>query len=91
MLYSLHMTPINAKITSKNQLTLPAKLVRKYKIDKNRAVTITENNGVIEIRPQPTLEERMRQAWKKLPAFQGTKTDEDLKQAIRDTYSNKKL
>lgn len=81
------MTPINARVTSKNQLTLPAKLVRKYKIDKNRAVTITDRNGVIEIRPQPTLEERMHQAWEKLPPFKGTRDDEELKQAIQDAVA----
>jgi len=85
------MKTIKATITSKNQLTLPAKLVRKYGFDKQRIVNLTERNGKIEIQALPSLEERMRKHWQKLPPHKGTKTDQELKQAIRDAFAEKQL
>ena len=85
------MKTIKATLTSKNQLTLPAKLVRKYNLDKQRVVVITERKNSIEIRPQPSLEERMRKNWQKLPAHKGTQTDLEFKQAVRDAFAEKRL
>jgi len=84
------MKTVKATITSKNQLTLPAKLVRKYNLDKNRLVVITEKKNSIEIRPQPSLEERMRPHWEK---FRATRpnikplSEKQLKQAIRESVA----
>jgi len=84
------MKTVNATITSKNQLTLPAKIVRRYGFDKNRQVIITEKKGVIEIRPQPTLEERMQKHWDKFrrqqPNFKPL-SDAELKQAIAESVA----
>lgn len=85
------MKTVNARISSKNQLTLPAALVRKYKLDVNRAVTITDKGGVITIKPAPTLDERMREAWKQLPPFKGVKSDEEFQQISRQAWANKEL
>jgi len=83
------MTSRIVTVTSKNQITLPAELVRKYKLDKNRRLSITEKKGALELRPQPSLEERMRPHWE---AFRKSHpnhkplTDEELKRAIRDSF-----
>lgn len=59
-------------------------------MDTNRAVTITDKNGVIEIRPQPSLEEVMKPYWDEFkrthPNFKPL-TDEELKQAIREAVA----
>lgn len=85
------MKSVNATITSKNQLTLPIKLVRKYKLDINRHVTITEKNGMLVINPQPPLQERLEKLWAQFPAIKGIQTDEELKQATREAFANKKI
>ena len=81
----------NVTVTSKNQITLPADLVRKYKLDENRVLEVRERNGVLELRPTLSLEERMQETWKILPPFTGTKTNAELTQATRDAYAQKKL
>jgi len=40
-----------ANLTSQGQLSIPAKLRKKYKLDKKRGVVITEGNGKIHIEP----------------------------------------
>lgn len=78
-------------ITSKNQITLPAALVRKLKLEKNRQLKLTENKGKLELTPQPSLEERMQKFWQSLPAFEGTKTDEELKRTSSEAWANKEV
>jgi bifunctional DNA-binding transcriptional regulator/antitoxin component of YhaV-PrlF toxin-antitoxin module len=92
MLYSLHMTPIKATITSKNQITLPVKLVRKYKLDKNRVVIFTDKNGVIEIHPQPSIKESMAPIWKAMHTHLKDKpvlTEEEFSQAVHQSFADR--
>jgi AbrB family looped-hinge helix DNA binding protein len=80
------MTPIKGTVTSKNQVTLPAKLVRKYGLNKGRMITFTDKDGAIEIRPQPSLGELMAPIWKETAKYiRRPISDEELKQAIRQT------
>lgn len=84
------MTSKIVTITSKNQITLPAELVRKYKLDKNRTLTITDKKGALELRPQPTLEERMRPHWEEFHRTHPNHkplNDEELKKAIREAVA----
>lgn len=87
----LTMKTVNARISSKNQLTLPAALVRKYKLDVNRNVTIVDKGGAITIRPEPTLEDRMHKAWKQLPPFKGVQSNEEFQQIAREAWADKNL
>lgn len=86
------MISVNATLTSKNQLTLPIKLVRKFKLDKNRSLIISEKkNGTIEIRPQPSLQSRMQKHWDEFhrthPDFPKL-TDEDIRHEARLAYED---
>lgn len=40
-----------ANLTSQGQLSIPSKLRRKYNLDKNRGVVITDGNGKIHVEP----------------------------------------
>ncbi len=86
------MTSVKARITSKNQLTLPAALVRKYKLDINRNVTITEKNGTLVIKPEPSLSEVMQPIWAEFhrthPNFKPL-SDAEFKQATRDAFATR--
>ncbi len=86
----LTMKEVIVTITSKNQITLPAQYVRKLKLTRNRTLKVTEKRGVLELKPQPSLEEVMAPIWKEMKKqLKGKKplTDEGLNQAIRDSYA----
>lgn len=85
------MKTVNARISSKNQLTLPAALVRKYKLDVNRDVTITDRGGIITIKPAPTLDEILTEVWKQLPPFIGVTSDEEFQRISREAWAQKEL
>lgn len=85
------MTSKNITLTSKNQITLPAEYVRKLHLGKNRQLSITQRGSELIIKPEPSLEARMQKIWSKLPPFKGTKTDDELKQVIRDAYAQKNI
>jgi len=76
-------------VTSKNQITIPADLVRKYNLDQNSIMTVSERDGSIVLSPLPSLRERMKEHW---DYFQRTHpdykplTDEQIHTQARDTY-----
>ena len=87
----LTMTSKIVTVTSKNQITLPADLVRKYKLDKNRILTITDKKGALELRPQATLEERMRphgEEFKRTHPNFKPPTEDKIHEEVSDTYAN---
>lgn len=85
------MTSKIVTITSKNQITLPAEFVRKYKLNQNRTLTVTDKRGVLELRPEPTFEERMRPHWEEFhrthPNFKPP-SEEEIHTEVRDTYED---
>ncbi len=84
------MKEVIVTITSKNQITLPAQYVRKLKLTRNRTLKVTEKRGVLELKPQPSFEEVMQKHWDKFRKTHPNHkplTDEELNQAIRDTYA----
>jgi len=85
------MTTKNVTITSKNQITLPAELVRNLKLTKRRRLTIRQRGGELILTPEPELEERLKVIWRQLPPFQGTRTDEELKKTAREAWARKKI
>lgn len=85
------MKDIIVTITSKNQITLPAATVRKMKLEKLRRLKLTEKKGKLELTPEPSLRDRLEKSWATLPPLYGTKTDNGLKQAIREAWSRKKI
>lgn len=88
--YSLHMKDKIVTITSKNQITLPAEYVRKLKLAKNRTLTARLKGDGLELKPQPTLEERMKKHWewfKKTHPNHKPLTDEELKQEIKQSVA----
>lgn len=56
-------------VTSKNQITLPADLVRKYKLNQNRTLAVNEQNGAIVLNPEPSLAEDMAAIWDEMRQY----------------------
>ena len=87
----LTMTSKIVTVTSKNQITLPADIVRKYKLSKNRQLRISDKEGKLELKPLPTLEERMRPHWEEFhrthPNFKPPAEDE-IHTEVSDTYKD---
>lgn len=81
-------------ITSKNQITLPAKLVRKYGWDKGRTLELINKGDKIELTKRPTLEEVMAPFHAELAKkMKGKKapTDDELKEAARKIAAERAL
>lgn len=84
----------NVTVTSKNQITLPADLVRKYKLDENRVLEVREHNGALELRPQPSVEDLMKKHWDHFKAKNpdyvpptGKALDDMMHNEVRDAYA----
>ena len=83
------MSSKNVTITSKNQITIPAEYVRKLHLNKHRRLTIKQRGDELVLKVEPDLEERLHDVWAQLPAFTGTKTNEELKRTTHEAWSNK--
>ncbi|MGH7196099.1 MAG: hypothetical protein ACREGA_04990 [Candidatus Saccharimonadales bacterium] len=84
------MNRLNITITSKNQITLPAEYVRKMRLGKNRRLSVCQRGNKLVLEPEPEIDidEHFRKLWTQLPKIKGTKTDEELEQAIRDSVAD---
>ena len=87
----LTMTTKSIAITSKNQITIPAEIVRELKLDKSRRLTIRKRGDELILKAQPNLEEKLSDIWKQLPEFNGTKTDAELKVTTTEAWKNTSL
>lgn len=84
------MKDINVTITSKNQITLPVDIVRKWNLQGQRRLSIRRRGDELILKPLPSLQSRMRTIWAQLPAITGTATDKELQDAIRTTVGRKR-
>lgn len=71
-------------VTSKNQVTLPAKVVKKLDLGPGRKLLMRERGSQIILEPQGDLLTRMQKHWPKVKVKRPL-SDEELKQAIRDS------
>lgn len=81
-------------ITSKNQITLPAHLVRKFKLQKGQRLQVEGEGSSIKLKKQPSLEELMAPFHAELAAKMKGKrvpTDEELKIAVRQIAAERAL
>jgi len=83
------MTTKNITITSKNQITIPADIVRDLKLNQYRRLTIRRHGDELILKAQPDLEEQLSMIWEQLPKFSGTKDDEELKETTREAWRDK--
>lgn len=73
---------VDVTITSKNQITLPAKIVRQMNLQKNRILTLDYKNDKIIMTPKLSLEDAMKKYWTKHKATKPI-NDEDLRDFTR--------
>ncbi len=85
------MTTKNITITSKNQITIPADIVRKLQLNKYRQLTIHRRGDELILKAQPDLEKQLSDIWKQLPKFSGTQTNSELKLTTNEAWKNKSL
>ena len=86
----LTMTSRIVTITSKNQITLPAELVRRLQLTRNRRLSIVEKKGTLELKPEPSIEQTMAPIWKEVRKQRSGKrkiTDEMISNEARDAYA----
>ncbi|HEY1645343.1 MAG TPA: AbrB/MazE/SpoVT family DNA-binding domain-containing protein [Candidatus Saccharimonadales bacterium] len=84
------MTTRNVTITSKNQITLPADLVRDMRLKTHRRLSIRKRGDELILIPEPELKDQLQKIWDQLPTFQGTTSDKQLKDTTNEAWVNKK-
>lgn len=90
----LTMKEVRVKLTSKNQITLPVKIVRDMHMGSSRYFYIRKNSrkNVYELVPEPSFEERMADIWKETAKYiKRPLSDEELKNATREVFANRKF
>ena len=85
------MNTKNVTVTSKNQITIPADIVREFQLNKHRRLTIRKRGDELILKAQPDLEEQLSIIWSQLPKFSGTKNDTELKATTTEAWANKNL
>lgn len=88
------MNTYKVTITSKNQITLPAKLVRKFGLDKGQRLEVSDTGKTIELKVEPSFEEAMKPIWDKIAKQRGNKppaTNEELSRAAREIWESGKV
>ena len=83
------MNSRNVTITSKNQITIPADIVREFQFGIHRRLTIRKRGDELVLKVQPDLEEQLSTIWKRLPEFSGTENDAKLKATTTKAWGNK--
>jgi bifunctional DNA-binding transcriptional regulator/antitoxin component of YhaV-PrlF toxin-antitoxin module len=84
------MTTKSVTITSKNQITIPAYLVREMQLSTHRRLSIRKQGNELILKPEPALQDQLQKIWKQLPTFKGTISDEELKRTTREAWADKK-
>ena len=87
----LTMTTKYITITSKNQITIPADLVRDMQLNTHRRLSIRKRGDELILKAEPALEDKLGKIWGQLPSFPGTVTDEKLESTTKEAWSSKKL
>ena len=70
-------------LTSKNQITIPAKLVRELHLDKTRKLRIEKRGKSVSIVPEPSLENQFDALWAGLAPKVTPVSNAQLKKAKR--------
>ena len=86
----LTMTSRNITITSKNQITIPADIVRDMQLSTHRRLNLRKRGNELILKAEPELNDQLQKIWAQLPHFQGTTTDEELKHTTKEARVNKK-
>ena len=83
------MTTRNVTVTSKNQITIPVDIVRDMGLGTHRRLSIRKRGDELILIAEPELKDKLQKIWDQLPPFQGTSSNEELKQTTKEAWINK--
>lgn len=78
-----------ATITSKKQLTLPAKFVKKLNLKTGQKVVVTENNGSLMLTPAEAIVEELAGSLSMSANWHGKDIDQIINQAKQKYFQDK--
>lgn len=78
-----------ATITSKNQLTLPAKVVKNLGLKKGEKLSVLEKNGRIILTPMQQIVEQLAGSWELPRKWQGKDLDEIVEESRQEYLQGK--
>jgi len=77
----------SVKLTSKNQLTMPASVVRKLKLQPGNYLNYRISNGRLILSPRPSINEQLEKIWAENAKYiKGAASDESIKETMADYY-----
>lgn len=80
------------KITSKHQLTLPARIVRELQLSTGDFLQYELRDNSIILKPRPTLRQHLETIWSvNAKSNKGIASDVSIKQTLRDYHHSKKV
>ncbi len=78
------MKAIKTTITSKNQITIPASIVRKLKLNRNRHMQVKQRGNDIILTPLPTLAESLEPVWQSAAnTIKNPLSDSEIQESVR--------
>ena len=83
------MTTKIIAITSKNQITIPADIVRDLQLNRQRRLTLRRRGDELILKALPDLEEQLSSIWEQLPSAPGTKDNHELKATSEEAWEHK--
>ena len=82
------MKTYEVTITSKNQITIPAEVVKSLKLSRNRVLELTIKDNKISLTPEKEIIDLVKPFWTKHKAKKPL-TDEQLRQATRESVAKR--
>ena len=86
------MKTVTTTITSKNQITIPALIVRNLNLKHSRQLRVRLRGDDIVLTPLPTLRDNLLSVWDQAAkTIKQPQTDEDIKRSLRSIASRQAL
>ncbi len=78
------------KLTSKNQLTVPAHVARQLHLSAGDRLSYEVRNGAIILKPRPTTTQQLKSLWAdNAKANKGVASDESIRETLKTYHRNR--
>ena len=84
----MNTSETSLKLTSKNQLTVPAHVARQLHLSAGDRLAYEVRNGTIILKPRPTVAQRLNELWlTNAKANKGVASDDSIRNTLKEYHS----
>jgi AbrB family looped-hinge helix DNA binding protein len=77
------------KLTSKNQLTVPARVVRQLQLSAGDRLAYEVHEGVLILKPRSTITQQLQELWlDNAKVNKGVATDDSIRETLKEFHHN---